>query len=435
MSLYGTGRREGILAACLIAILAAGIHLSSALLLGTISHDNGLTTAAGSIGGILIYRFLRVQGRSRYAAFLGGVAYGLSPLFTGLLDSPREVLAATLAPLSLEAAYHCNRPSTRSYWLPWTGLSLALPFIAGITVIATLAASISLGLLAIAIIRRTRCIDELSTRGIVFAIAIGCVAIANIVWLDPISGWLGNQSVSLPQSDISSASLPLVMICVTGPFLTWFALLGMMRRQRNVSTSLWLILAALGALPSILTTYPGISLSLPYVDIAWATPAISWWLSIVAITVMGTAGLDDWFDHPQRTKHSHEWLFLATMIVIAAFPLSNTPVDSIQLAMILGTTFLVALMPLLWRQLGVLRFKTALTFTALLTFSAPAILQRAPIDAAASPLGETASPSFSPTACQLMELPYWHFTGLAVAFMAAIGLTLTNIWSRPKPAN
>ena len=32
-----------------------------------------------ALGGVLCYRFLRAQGRSRYAGFLAGMAYGVSP--------------------------------------------------------------------------------------------------------------------------------------------------------------------------------------------------------------------------------------------------------------------------------------------------------------------------------------------------------------------
>ena len=141
MSLYGTGRKEGILAVCLICILTATAHLMAALRHEAPGDATYVTIFAGAVGGMLTYRILRAQGRSRYAAFLGGIAYGMSPLFAGLVESPREQLAAAFVPLTLEAAAQCGRPTTRRSWLPWLGVSFAIPFVFGITVVAMLEVS------------------------------------------------------------------------------------------------------------------------------------------------------------------------------------------------------------------------------------------------------------------------------------------------------
>ena len=98
MSLFGTGRKEGILAVCLIGLLTTTVHLAAAARHGLLRESGYITMLAGAIGGMLTYRFLRVQGRSRYAGFIGGIAYGMSPLFAGFVDSPREQLAARRRP-------------------------------------------------------------------------------------------------------------------------------------------------------------------------------------------------------------------------------------------------------------------------------------------------------------------------------------------------
>lgn len=424
MSLFGTGRREGIQSVCLIGILTAAAHLAAALRHGPLGESAYVTMLAGAIGGMLTYRFLRVQGRSRYAAFLGGIAYGMSPLFAGLTETPREQLAAALVPLGLEAVGHCDRPSTRRTWLPWAGLCIALPFLLGVTVVATLAATLAVGMLAMTIVRSGRGFDRVPLRMISITMLLGAIALVNLVWLDPLAGWLGNQQSTDPQRVLSGEATPMVIVRVVGPFLVWFALLGILRRQRHVTTSLWLMLAMVGAMPTIVLTIPGLSASMPEVFTAWAVPAMSWWLSVLAITVMGAAGLDDWLDQPQRRRGAHLWLLLVTLFVAPALPLACASIDPIHLATVLGTFGIVAVVTLTWRKLGVLRFKNVLSMVALAAFAIPVILQTRPERVLASPMGETAVRSWQRVGEQLLAAPSWHFAGIATALVAAIVFTI-----------
>ncbi len=431
MSLFGTGRREGIIAVCLIGLLTAVTHLAAALRHGPLGESAYVTMIAGAVGGMLTYRFLRVQGRSRYAGFVGGVAYGMSPLFAGLIDSPREQLAAALVPLALEAAYHCTLPSTRRIWLPWAGLCIAAPFVLGVTVIATLAAMLAAGTLAITIIRSGQGIDRVPLRAIGLTVLIGTLALTNLVWLDPLAGWLGDQQAIDPQNVLSGETTPMVLVRVVGPFLVWFALLGILRRQRHVMTSLWLTLAVVGAMPTILLTIPGMSASMPAVFTVWGVAAMSLWLSVLAITVMGTAGLDDWLDQPQRRRGAHLWLLLATLFVAPALPLACASIDPIHLATVLGTFGLVAVVTTCWRRLGVLRFKNGLSTAALAAFAIPVILQTRPERALASPIGETAVRSWQRVAEQLLSQPCWHYTGLTLAVLAGAMFSIwLALWSK-----
>ena len=121
MSLYGTGRREGIVAALCITAMVLLVHLGASELAapGLDAPELGTALRRGvlpALGGLLCYRLLRAQGRSRYAGFLIGAAYGLSPWFGALGDAPREQLAAALAPLALEMACRCDRPLQRRIW-------------------------------------------------------------------------------------------------------------------------------------------------------------------------------------------------------------------------------------------------------------------------------------------------------------------------------
>ena len=419
MSLFGTGRKEGVLAVCLIGLLTTTVHLAAASRHGLLREAGYITMIAGAIGGMLTYRFLRVQGRSRYAGFIGGIAYGMSPLFAGFVDSPREQLAAALVPLALEAVGQCERPSTRRAWLPWTGICMALPFVLGVTVVAILATTVALAMLAKTIIHSGKGFDRALLRSGLLTVAIGCLAASNLVSLDLLAGWLGEAQPVELQTVLSGQASPVIAARIAGPFLIWFAVLGVLRRQRNVATSLWLMTAIVGALPTILLTVPDMSPSISPVLTSGAVPAMSWWLSMLAFTVMGTAGLDDWLDQPQRRRGAHLWLLMATLLVAPALPLACVSIDPTHLVTVFGTIALVACATIGWRRLGIMRFKNVLSTVAIAVFAVPVILQAQPEQVAASPFGETAIRTWQRVAELPRNLDWWHLAGLSSALLAA----------------
>lgn len=435
MSLFGTGRREGIIAVCLIGLLTAAAHLIAAMRLGAIVGSTWLTVTAAATGGMLTYRFLRVQGRSRYAGFLGGIAYGMSPLFAGLAGSPREQLAAAIVPLALEAVGQCDRPSSRTRWLPWTGLCMALPFVLGITVVTTLASALALGMMAMTIARSGTGLDRVPVASLITTVVIGASAAINLAWLDPLAGWLGHVHSPAMTNVLSGEATPMVIVRVVGPFLVWFALLGILRRQRHVTTSLWLMLAMVGAMPTVLLAIPGVSASMPNVFTAWAVPAMSWWLSVLAITVMGAAGLDDWLDQPQRRRGAHLSLLLVTLFVAPALPLACASIEPLHLATVLGTFGTIAVVSLCWRRLGVLRFKNVLTAVALIAFAVPVILQTQPEPVLAAPAGETLTTSWSLAWQQLCAHQTSDFAGIGGAILASLFLAVVSRRLLDRTAN
>jgi hypothetical protein len=146
---------------------------------------------------------------------------------------------------------------------------------------------------------------------------------------------------------------------------------------------------------------------------------------------MGTAGLDDWLDQPQRRRGAHLWLLLATLFVAPALPLACASIDPIHLATVLGTFGLVAVVTTYWRRLGVLRFKNGLSTAALAAFAIPVILQTRPEGALASPMGETAVRSWQRVAEQLLSQPCWHYTGLTLAVLAGAMFSIwLALWSK-----
>src|SRR5206468_10152932 len=64
----------------------------------------------------LSFRFLRAQGRSRYAAFLCGAAYGLGAHVGNLSGHLAEVAALAWAPLSMEVFLRVARSERNRHW-------------------------------------------------------------------------------------------------------------------------------------------------------------------------------------------------------------------------------------------------------------------------------------------------------------------------------
>ena len=117
MSLYGTGRREGITTTVSLVAIVMVVHVAArAMTAGTAAVElpDALWPAAlPALASITFYRFLRSLHHSRYAAFVASAAYALSPWLTAIDVLPREQLAAALAPLALEATCRSVRPQQR----------------------------------------------------------------------------------------------------------------------------------------------------------------------------------------------------------------------------------------------------------------------------------------------------------------------------------
>ena len=429
MSLYGSGRREGISAALLIATLVVLVHLLAAW-----SHADPLQLRelprflVPALAGSLCDRFLRAQGRSRYAAFLAGCAYGLSPWLVSMTMLPREQFAAALAPLALEAAVRCDRPSMRRTWLPWTWLCIALPFVAGVTVVGVACAL----LCAAGFVRTTTCGDRDDERpslpGILTVAVLGAAAAAHLVWLDALSPWLGAQpTVSADDVLTTYRSAPgscdaAALLRVPGPLLLVFMALGLLRRQRHVDTPTWLALALVGVAPALLSSVPWLANATPLLGAVPTLPAAAFWLTLLALTVLATAGLDDFLDNPVRRRTALPWLLAGVVASAPLLPIFSAKEPRQEWPVMLTMMSLATLLPL-WRRLGILRFKNVLAAVALMTLAIPPLqalvgmhVQRT---LPAVPLGDVGTHPLVWTD----DHPAWHYTGL----LAAIGAT--TIWA------
>lgn len=444
MSLYGSGRGEGIASVLLIALLVLLVQVLGgiqALGLSIDLPDAAACALVPAIAGLSFYRFLRAQGRSRYAAFLTGVAYALSPWMLTIALAPREQLAAALAPLALEAVTRCDRPGQRRAWLPWTGPLLGLPFVAGPTLVACFTAVLCGALL----LRTAACGDRNDerppARGIACAIALAVLSAVCVAASDPFAPWLvSSEPVTftvLTAHHGRGAGLDLAAVLrVPGPCLLLFAVLGILRRQRHTSIVVWLLIAALGALPTVLVL---LTPTHAWASVAWHgashLPAIAWWLFLLGVAVLSAAGLDDFLDLPLRRRTALPWLLA---FVVAAAPMiptfgSNSP----KLEWPLTATFLLLtiLLPL-WRRMGILRFKNVLAVAAVVALTVPALQVLPPIGVAvptaAAPAGETWS-----MADELADAPRWPYAGGALVLLCSGLWSLFAMWrsitAKPTP--
>lgn len=439
MSLYGTGRREGI-----GSVLVLGAVVVLVLILGSLQLFGSLANVAAAsqdaivpaLGGALFYRLQRALRRSRYAAFLTGVAYALSPWLLTMTLAPREQLAAALAPLALEAAVRCDRPSQRRSWLPWTGVCLALTFLPGLTTIA----GFTMLLCACQFVRLATCGDRSDetppAHGIVVALLLGVLGSVSVVALDPLAPWLTGVPVDplevLHGHQAGTHGLDTAAVLrVPGPVLLFFALLGILRRQRHTAISSWLVVAAAGALPAVLDALvPANAVGFAFWHTIERLPATAWWLTLLAIGVLAAAGLDDFLDLPLRRRTALPWLLALAVLLAPMIPLVSSAPD-LEWPLTATLLLLAVLMPL-WRRLGILQFKNVLAVAVVVVLTVPA-LQVLPVETppplGAAPAGEVQR--WVRVAMQYAaETPTWPYAGFALVLLASGCWWLFAFWRR-----
>lgn len=452
MSLYGTGRREGILAVVVMTLIIVFVHAIAEARAGVWPSDwQGPAEQAGlaAVGGALFYRFLRSLDRSRFAAFLAGTAYALAPWFAAIAVLPREQAAAALAPLALEVATRAVRPDQSRRWLPWAGLFIAIPFAAGVTTVACFAALLATVQLVRAIVEVEAEDRPARAVGVFAAVVTGAAAATSLVWLDLGAPWFG---LSLAPSTIEvlaahrAPSLGLdvaAFVRLPGPVLLLFALLGLMRWQRRASNVGWLMIALVGAVPMLLLTFwPA------FAELRSSSPqlttiaAAGWWTALLATTVLGAAGLDDFLELPLRRPFALRLLLMIALVSAPAL-LFDARAPGQEWPLIVAFVAIAALLAM-WRRLGILQFKNVLAVIAVLALAAPAlqtlaVTERLDIDVLpARPVTEV-----DPIAAferqgwlYVASRPHWYYSGLvgALAWSLIAAVMPRRRRTNPSPA-
>jgi len=443
VSLFGTGRREGVCAVLLLGVIVVLAHLLGFCLAGAHDHadptagahepaavatgelpmwfaseqDEALLAsplgenvpgaaflppvagagwrlvmaAVAALACITFYRFLRAHQRTRYTAFLGAGAYGLGATFVPP-NVVHEAAAAACVPFALEAVLRMLKPSLRRRWSPLLGLGLALPFLAGGLVIGSIGALGVLGLVLGSLPRVERDDQRPLLRGAGVALLLA-VLIAAPAWLHLSTAGMPVSTHVVPLPGTTTAA----WLAVAGAFTLFLVPLGLLRRQRYARALPCLMIVAAGialaALPERLLPAGGGDLIARLAVAGRCTAQLG-------LLVFGAGTLDDFLEAPHRGRPLLLVLVgLGMFAVVAAVADRMVPtvyVPHLAPALpIIATAAAMATTALLWRRLGILRFKSALAIVALLGFAVPAVHSlSAPAELVAhpaAPLGETQS--------------------------------------------
>ncbi|MCC6671475.1 MAG: hypothetical protein IT458_10460 [Planctomycetes bacterium] len=480
MSLFGTGRKEGLFAILLLLVLALVLHsrrlvpgaTPAAPEMGAATHNQevllpamreaGRVLEAGEApawnphsrfgepfstsgapllyppfwvfllqGGerllglvmalhaflacVAMYRFLRGLPLSRYAAFVGGGLHGLGWFLTAQMHRLPEAAAMALLPFALEATWRVLVVRRRLLQSPWLGISLALLFLTGGTSTATLGT-----LLCGALLLFSLPAVESSDRPRIF-LASGLAALAALLLTAPL--WLavlgdGDPHRAVAASDAarmraeglvglvasgpllgeglaprvaqeaSPASDPLTLAIYPGTLVLYLLVLGFFRPKRTAFGLFWVLTAGLGLLLS-LESGAGDWLN-ARLGLLPLQPGAAWILVHVAITVMASLVLDGFFEAPTARSFAFKlvagfagcFVLLALSAWLAPDPwrrglapvFAGTPVAEARaliqdlgrsiLPAAVGMAFCSALF-LLWRPLGILRFKVVVAVLVL----------------------------------------------------------------------
>ncbi len=369
--------------------------------------------AHGTLAALLMYRFIRVQPCSRYVAFLGGGLWSLGWFFHAQLDRLPEAAACAWFPLALESAWRLTRPGSRRG--ATAGLAVAL---AAMAMTGGFAVT-GVGLLALVLMTlwnlwRLGQSDRLaSLRSLVLGAAIALLLSAP-AWLDllqfatvlqasdpgsapiPLAASLGVLSPTLLSADLLAQVQPdrpspdsLAVALFPGTAALLFAVMGFVRPSPAQPRWPWLALAGLGLLLAV--DAPGAGTLRDLTGLATARPGASLLLLHIGLLVLACNGLNAFLDAPYRRPVAIP--LLATVCVLGAGTAAGaillqpgpsgsavlcwmgdldagamTAAAEVARRALLPTTcvlLLLGLMFLVWRRMGVLRFKLALAIVVL----------------------------------------------------------------------
>jgi hypothetical protein len=363
----------------------------------------------------LAYRFLRSLPLSRFVAFVGGGIWGLGWFLTVALDRLPEAAAAALLPWAFELARRTLSARSRVAHAPTLGFAVALLFATGGTETATLgtlacAAFLLAGLGAI----------EHAARGRVLR-ACGVAAATAVLLTTPL--WLASLELrstthtaeAVPQGRLQVAGLAgaiapglfgefgrapdtlrevnpdadsLELVLYPGALLLFLAGLGLFRPKRTWVGLFWLCVGAPGLL---LALDAPLGHWLAGIGLGLSRPGASLVLFHFALVVLGSVTLENFFDAPLARRATTP-LVAGTALAASAAVAFAACLDATwlqeTLAWLSGNAIaaelevdvrhalrclawptigltLLAILFLVWRRLGILRFKALLACVAL----------------------------------------------------------------------
>ncbi len=324
-----------------------------------------LAAMHAAIACALAFRLLRTQGCSRYSSFVCAAAYGLGAHPGRMSGSLPELAALAWAPLVLELLLRVVRGERQKHLAPLLGPSIAWMFsTGGVATAATVLAVAVAWYVAWAWRERHRTFLLLGTGLLSLGIAAAMLA---PMWLAAIELPIV-ASPTTPRVDVMSNAR---LVC--GPLLLFFALLGAMRRQRGAPTGRWIALALVGAAFAILLPFVPSPL---HGEAPWQrTPDALWWPVHFALVLLACNGLDDFLDMPLRRRAATVWtLVLAVVVAPIGFVLGE---HGTWLRVEGAVVLALAILFLIWRALGILRFKTVVAAAALVWLAVATLREEA----------------------------------------------------------
>lgn len=359
---------------------------------------------------MFLYRFLRALPLSRYVAFVCGGLYGLGWFLTANLDRLPEAAAAALLPLALEIAWRVVINRGRAILLPLCGLSIALLFWTGSQSTAVLGT-----LLCVAVVVAELPVLDDKDRAAVLKTLAGAAVIAALatapLWLallqdaPAIAANAGVRPAGLQAaglwstlapslfSDLAGNSCevlqavnpgadPLELALYPGALVLFLLLLGLLRPKHTYLGVFWLLVIGTGLLLTI--DGPVTDVVGRWLPARFAKPGAALVLFHLGIVVWAGLALENFFDAPMRRGFATPLtaaVGLLSMAALVAALLSGQVVTLLQSSTGIGfapdlelgrASLLRALLPtvvaltavcvlfLVWRRLGVLRFKPLL---------------------------------------------------------------------------
>ena len=362
---------------------------------------------------MFMYRFCRVLPLSRYVSFIAGALYGYGWFFTAQLDRLPQAAAAAIVPLALEFTWRILVSHRRLTYAAWLSVVGALMLTTGGTDTAVL----GLILCCLMFCYGVWALDSENRR-----LALGGITVTTILtllltcplwihWLSHSSSMQAAATVGLPHLQpagligamapnafgglapaktealrmINPGADPLELILFPGSIVLFLAVFGLLRPKRTSHGLFWISIGGLGLLLSIdgplTTTLANQSL------VFGATPGVSLIFVHLALVISAAAALESFFEAPLARPLA---LPIAAGIVfgvaattfISGFVVTSvgreltallTPdsldpkevqqtLNHLRFAVLPTLLFssAIATVFLIWRRIGMIRFKIAL---------------------------------------------------------------------------
>lgn len=346
----------------------------------------------GALAAGGMYRFLRSQRLSRYAAFVGGGFFGLGWFLTAQEGRLQEFAAAAWLPLLLEGAWRVLTTRARDPWGCLLAVAAAAPFLTGAHAVAWLNAMLALAMVVCHahLLERSERSHTLRTTLVAVTLTAGLTA---PVWLEAVQYWghltpLQTTAPSLPTAGLMAGLAPgvtplfaqgqplhdwapgadvLEFALFPGSAVLFLLMMALLRGKLGAGTGFWGTVAALGLAMTL--CWPGSSWVVETLRLHVPSGAFLLWTHL-GLIVLATRGLENFLDNPLRrawaVPATAAWTGLSVLgVVIVGYllaPESNEALRALRLPLLTtaSTTLVLGLLFCAWRRLGILRFKNLL---------------------------------------------------------------------------